>query len=60
VILDSLNKSQRTETIEVLDKIYFCRECHAVFLFKSDTEDHDLFMGHTKFDAVPFGEPIAP
>jgi hypothetical protein len=27
-------------TPERLDKIYFCKTCQIVFLFKSDVEDH--------------------
>ena len=38
--------------VEQLDKVYFCNSCSAVFLFKSDTEDHDLLYGHTQFRAI--------
>ena len=35
-----------------LDKIYFCNKCRMVFLFHSDTEDHERLWGHTQFVIV--------
>jgi hypothetical protein len=45
---------ENLEQSERLDKIYFCTKCKAAFLFKSDTEDHDLFVGHSEFATMPF------
>jgi hypothetical protein len=39
---------------ERLDKIYFCALCRACFLFKSDTEDHEMLYNHSEFKIRPF------
>jgi hypothetical protein len=40
--------------VEILDKLYFCKECKAVFLFESDVEDHVMLRGHKEIGIVPF------
>lgn len=40
---------------EKLDKIYFCKSCKALYLFKADIEEHMQHMpAHQDFDTVPF------
>ena len=41
-------------TVEKLDRIYFCAECKAVFLFKLDASDHEKASGHTQLCEMPF------
>jgi Fe2+ or Zn2+ uptake regulation protein len=38
-----------------LDRIYFCKTCNKVFLFKSDIEEHMQSMPrHQEFAIMPF------
>jgi hypothetical protein len=43
-----------TKLIEKLDRIYLCAQCKAVFLFKSDVEDHKEMSGHGDMKVRPF------
>jgi hypothetical protein len=40
--------------VERLDRLYFCVQCKAVFLFQSDVEDHQQASGHREFKSVAF------
>jgi hypothetical protein len=42
------------DLVDRLDKLYFCEECRAVFLFRSDIEEHQDVTGHRKSQAFPF------
>jgi|GEM_PF-1247323 len=39
----------------ILDTIYCCKLCRAVFLFKSDIEDHSRMLGpeHAEMSIMP-------
>ncbi|HEX2014751.1 MAG TPA: hypothetical protein VLA68_05950 [Nitrososphaera sp.] len=41
-------------TVEEIDRLYFCAECKMVFLFKSDSIDHERISGHAKMHEMPF------
>jgi hypothetical protein len=44
-----------TLTTERIDKIFVCKTCKALFLFKGDVEDHMQAMPkHQDFVSVPF------
>jgi len=38
-----------------LDKLYFCRECSATYLFASDLDEHHANTGHSGTYERPFG-----
>ena len=40
--------------VEKLDRVYCCGQCRAVFLFKSDVDDHKETSGHCDIKEVPF------
>ena len=40
--------------VEKLDRVYCCKQCRAVFLFKSDVNDHVEMSGHPDIQEVPF------
>jgi hypothetical protein len=39
---------------EKLDRMYFCKECKSVFLFRSDVDDHREMSGHDSVSEQPF------
>jgi hypothetical protein len=39
--------------VERLDKVYFCVQCKAVFLFRSDVIDHEEISGHQDAQTFP-------
>ena len=41
-------------SIEKIDRIYFCKECQMVFLFKSDVKEHQDRHGHSNLKDMPF------
>ena len=43
-----------TKLMERLDRIYLCAQCNAVFLFKSDVQDHKEMLGHDEVKIRPF------
>jgi hypothetical protein len=40
--------------VEKLDRVYCCKRCSAVFLFKSDVDDHREMSGHGDVKEMPF------
>jgi hypothetical protein len=44
--------------VEKLDKVYFCVNCRAVFLFKSDLAYHSEKFGHKEFQFTPFDDEV--
>ena len=41
------------DLVERLDKMYFCVQCKAVFLFRSDINYHGEISGHQNVRAFP-------
>ena len=41
------------QQVEVLDKAYCCKDCKAIFLFKSDVEDHQQKTAHADMRIYP-------
>jgi hypothetical protein len=42
-----------SECSEKLDRIYVCKECKAIFLFRADVELHVNASHHAKMDELP-------
>ncbi len=40
----------------ILDRIYFCNNCKAVFLFQADVEYHNMTSGHSSIKTLSFDE----
>jgi hypothetical protein len=43
------------QVAEKLDKIYACRECKAVFLFKANVKEHGKQAAREKMNIISFG-----
>jgi hypothetical protein len=39
--------------VEKLDRVYYCVDCKAAFLFHSDTQEHTSAYGHDKYGTIP-------
>lgn len=39
---------------EILDRIYWCQQCMAKFLFTSDVSEHQQISGHANFSEISF------
>jgi len=44
---------QSAKCVEKLDRVYCCSQCSAIFLFRSDVEDHDRIFGHKEMTVMP-------